>query len=228
MNFPAEIISLAKNDWAGIIKGVRNSKCRRTAPDFALPNEIWRMFLGIFQQKKGSGIGFSTGKPNFRKIKQMLFQFLCVLRWTNIAPMSWHHSHAFSLPKKEQSSVTVAFDAQRTIHTLDALGKSFYKHLLNKSGAKNICSKYEYAYVKGRRRENAIKQQNVLSMRLKSAKISYIITSYDMRNAFGSVHFKIMEQVFKYLIAVEDWALFRQRIYCTSTSVPGLEEQKAL
>ena len=129
-------------------------------------------------------------------------------------------------PKKEQSSVAVAFDAQRTIHTLDALGKSCYKHLLNKSGAKNSCSKYEYAYVKGRRRENAIKQQNIMSMRLKAAKISYITTSYDMRNAFGSVHFKIMEQVFRYSIAVEDWALFKQRIYCTSTSVPGLENKK--
>jgi hypothetical protein len=159
-------------------------------------------------------------------MKQMLFQFLCVLRWTNIAPTSWHHSHAFSPPEKEQSSVAVAFDAQRTIHTLDALGKSFYKHRLNKSGAKNICNNYEYAYVKGRRRENAIKQQNVMSMRLKAAKINFVTTSYDMRNAFGSVHFKIMEQVFRFLIAVEDWAVFKQRIYNTSISVPGRENRK--
>ena len=125
VSFPDVVVKNAKADWAGIIKGVRSSKCRRTAPDFALPNEIWRMFLGIFKLTEGAGIGYQKEKPNFRRIKQMLFQFLCVMRWTKIAPMSWHHSHAFSLPKKEQSSVAVAFDAQRTIHTLDAFGKSF-------------------------------------------------------------------------------------------------------
>ena len=119
----------------------------------------------------------------------------------------------------------MAFDAQRTIHTLDAFGKSFYKHLINKSGAKIKCSSYEYAYVKGRRRENAIKQQNIMAMRLKSAKKSFITTSYDMRNAFGSVLFEVMERVFCFLIEAEDWCIFRQRIYCTSTTTPGLERK---
>jgi hypothetical protein len=49
--FLMKLLPWPKTNWAGIIKGVRTSKCRRTAPDFALPNEIWRMFLGIVQHK---------------------------------------------------------------------------------------------------------------------------------------------------------------------------------
>ena len=46
-----------------------------------------------------------------------------------------------------------------------------------------------------------------------------------MRNAFGSVLFEVMERVFCFLIDSEDWGIFKQRIYCTSTTVPGLERK---
>ena len=121
----------------------------------------------------------------------MLFQFLCALRWTDIAPTSWHHSHAFSLPKNEQSNVEIAFDTQRTIRTLDVFGKSYYKHIVNTSGAKNKTTCYEYAYVKGRGRENAIKQQVTISFRLRNNKPGFLITFYDMGSAFGSVNLSL-------------------------------------
>ena len=80
----------------------------------------------------------------------------------------------------------------------------------------------EYAYVKGRRCEAAIKQQLIIGWRLRANHISHDTTSYDMKNAFGSVELTIISNVFGYLVQPCDWLLFKQRFMCATTHGPAL------
>ena len=117
----------------------KKAKCRRSVPQHALPNEIWRMLLGLLPKKPpecenvylGQGVGFVQTTVKCISFCKLIFQQQCVIRKTRVAPMSWHLRTTFSLPKKDPSDVNVPYDAQRSIHTSDPYGKSFYKHVLD-------------------------------------------------------------------------------------------------
>ena len=89
--------------------------------------------------------------------------------------------------------VDVPFDAQRTVHTLDPVGKAFYRHLLIE-GSPPSPTMNEYGYLKGRRREAAIKQQLVVADRLAANGISSDTNSFDMKNAFASMSFEVLDK----------------------------------
>ena len=222
--FSKEVVGKAMKDWAGIRREIKKSKCRRVSPEDSMPNEVWRLIFQIQPEFKVHSLNGENRQKRCIRVRQMFFQFLCVLRSTNVAPISWHHSQAFSLPKKDPSSVKYAFDSQRMIHTLDPIGKHFYKHVIVKAGAVEKTLPCEFAYIKGRRREAALKQQLIVGQRLSRNHISYTTTSYDMKNAFGSIDLDVMINVFQYLILPEDWLLFVQRVKYTSTRVPALGE----
>jgi len=232
-HFPHDVIKNAKQDFYGIQKNIRKAKCRRTSPEHAMPNEVWRILLGLYPRKPtnsgkcgkhdlGHGIGYEEGSIECIKFKQMFFTILCMIRKTGCAPLSWHLSKSFSLPKKNPDIVNIAMDALRNIHTLDPVGKSFYKHVLDRASPP-VPLPNEFGYLKGRRRETAIKQQLIVSWRLHANKINHSTTSYDMRNAFGSVHFCMIRQIFQFLVAGEDYKLFNQRFENAATCVCSLE-----
>ena len=100
-----------------------------------------------------------------------------------------------------------------------SIGKSYYKHLLQRMQPQESLS-CEYAYIKGRRRESAIKQQLVINWRLTSSNLSHDTISHDMRNAFASITFEVMNNILQFLIDSFDWSIFRQRYESASTKVP--------
>lgn len=188
-------------------------------PENSIPNEIWRILLGTSSTSLSTGIGHEhTNIPIH--FQQLLFQVFCLVRKTQASPLQWHCSKSFSIAKKNQAEVLHAFDAQRTVHTLDPVCKAYYKHLLDCMHLPPPIEN-EYGYLKGRRREAAIKQQLLTQHRLKSNKISQDTLSHDMRNAFASITFDVMHTVLGFLVDRGDWPLVQQRFKNASTQVPG-------
>ena len=229
--FSDEVVKLAKKDWHATLKNIRKAKCRRSVPSHALPNEIWRILLCLFPRlspeanhdmPNGSGIGFDLSPLNCVYFKKLVFACLCVVRATNIAPLQWHRSKCFSIPKKNPAEVQLAFDSQRSIHSLDPFGKGFYKHILDQSTPQHV-SPNEHAYLKGRRREAAVKQQLIVSWRLKRNNFCHDTTSYDQKNAFGSVLFHVISSIYQFLMQPQDLILFKQRYMSATTEVPTIE-----
>ncbi len=225
VRFDRSVVVQAKRDWWQIRKNIKYARCRRSVPQHALPNEVWRMVLLLLRKREHDeykGIGYERGATSPIRFCNMAFKCLCLIRHTNVAPMQWHCSKSFSLPKKHPAEVKVAYDCQRAVHSLDPVGKAYYKGLLNNASIPQPLM-FEYAYLKGRRRESAIKQQLITGWRLRSNKISHDMTSYDMTNAFASLLFEVIDNVMQFIVEPGDWLLMRQRYHQASTCVPTHE-----
>ncbi len=227
VRFDACVVKQAKKDWWQIKKHIKYARCRRSVPQHAIPNEVWRMILLLLPAKnlgEYKGVGCAEGAKNPILFCNMMFRCLCMIRHTKIAPLQWHCSKSFSLPKENPADVAVAYDAQRTVHTLDPVGKAFYKRLLCSASIPKPLH-YEFAYLKGRRREAAIKQQLIVSWRLRINKISHDTTSYDMSNAFASLLFEVIDNILLFLVEPDDRELMQQRYDSASTSIPTAGEE---
>ena len=121
-------LKAAKQDWFAINRHIRHAKCRRASPLHALPNEAWRILLSIFPKTKRkpelAGVGANKTISTCPVFQRMTFHVLCLMRLCASAPVQSHLSQSFSLPKRQQSEVSVPYDSQRTIHTLDPVGKA--------------------------------------------------------------------------------------------------------
>jgi hypothetical protein len=174
---------------------IKKSKCRKVGPIWALPNEVWRLLLcqsTDFKQPR-AGIGCPEYFSKFESFRYVIMQVLLKVRVTNTTPLSWHRSRVFSLFKKNPALVDVPFDSQRSIHSLDPFGKSFYRHLWNSSSTPSPLPN-EFGYVKNRRRESAIKQVLINQYRLSVANVSFVSVSHDMTNAFASTNFETLDK----------------------------------
>ncbi len=129
-------------------------------------------------------------------------------------------SRVLFAPKK-QSEVVVQYDAQRTIYTLDPFGKGFFKQLYKRLEVPQALPN-EYGYLRGRRREAAIKQQLALQWRLHANYFSQDFVSYDMRNAFASLSIVVACRVLSFIADADDWPLLEQRLTCASACVAAL------
>ena len=88
---------------------------------------LFALFPETSNHQSFAGLGLAKlACAGSRAFAHLVFQLLCLVRELQVAPMQWHCSQAFSLPKKNQADVEHPFDSQRTIHTLDAIGKAFY------------------------------------------------------------------------------------------------------
>jgi len=221
--FSDETVKLAKNDFRAVRKNCKYAKCRKGVPTFSVPNEVWRFVFGIYNlDDRAEGLGSSNKvKAKCFEFQKWIFQLFCLIRHTSLAPVQWHNSKAFSLPKKSAISVDVVFDAQRTVHTLDPLGKSFYRHILFQGNLPEPTMS-EFGYIRGRRRESAIKLQLIVQNRLSACNISHDTNSYDMRNAFASLNFTIMTEVLSFLFDSKDWPFVKQRFANSSTCTPAI------
>ena len=81
-------------------------------------------------------------------------------------------------------------------HSLDPYGKAYYRNLWNHMHAQTPAHN-EFAYIKGRRRESAIKQHLILQHRLRKAGISHMDVSLDMTNALASLSFTSIDNEIK-------------------------------
>jgi len=211
------IRKLVLQDLRAIKTSIKHAKCRRTVPSNALPNEVWRLLLCELLpcNQQTSGIGYDTSIVTLRPFHEIFCHVLVLARVTGCPPVQWHCSQAFSLYKKDPNDVEVLFDAQRTIHSLDPIGKAYFRNIYNKSNIP-VVQPFEYAYVPGRRRETAIKQQLILQHRLSAQGLSSEGVSYDMKNAFASIKFEAIDNTFMGRVCPEDEHIFQQRYKCTS------------
>ena len=69
----------------------------------------------------------------------------------------------------------------------------------------------EYGYLKGRRREAAIKQQLIVADRLAANSISSDTNSFDMKNAFASMSFNVLDKGLVSSFKIEDLHFIQQR-----------------
>ena len=112
---------------------IKKAKCRRSVPSWCLPNEMWRLLLctPLPEVEQRRGIDSSACYESMRPMHEIICQILVKIRVDRKAPMQRHHSKVFSLPKKNPANVSVMYGAQKAVHTLDSLGKAYYKQIMN-------------------------------------------------------------------------------------------------
>ena len=129
------------------------------------------------------------------------------IRWTNVAPWSWHNSTAMAIPKANGKD---GIPGQRIIHLLDPFGRAVFDVLW----AKGCHESAEFAYgcFQGKSRLPAILQQRVLHERLATAGRSYKFTKNDVKNAHPSISHNALCQEIRETCPKDTWDLLEQRI----------------
>jgi hypothetical protein len=158
------------------------------------------------------GIGAPKLLSNLKQFRFLLLQILLEIRQEQKTPMSWHKSRVFSLYKKDPSTAENAFDVQRSIHSLDPFGKSYYKYIWDDSCHPKELP-FEYGYVKHRKRETAILQQLIMRWRLRANHISHVDVSHDMTNAFASPTFESFDDIIEEDSKPHNVEILKQRVH---------------
>lgn len=207
-------------DVRGVARHVRNARCRKAVPSWALPNEVWRMVLAPsnVQPPKYSGVGWQQPSINDGAFSMMV-DFHSFVRRRKTTPACWHLSTGYSLPKPSAEAKKIVFDRQRLVHSLDPYGKAFYRFMWH-SGTPPAPRCWEHGYVSGRRREAPVMQAAVLLWRLRAAHRSHCLTSYDLANAFMSVKSEALTKVVRKVARDEDVGLLEHRHRRAATAIP--------
>ena len=107
-----EQFKLARRDVERVAKRVRYAKCRKARPQWALPNEIWRILLfpkGPGEGEARAGVGFAAQQTDSdvepvdgEMIKHYLTCVFAQMRCRGVAPPIWHRAQGNSLHKKNR------------------------------------------------------------------------------------------------------------------------------
>jgi hypothetical protein len=99
--------------------------------------------------------------------------------------------------------------------------------VVKKNGKKTMepWSTMDHGFLRGRRRESAIRVQQNAIFRYKRIKRSCIANNHDMANAFGSVNHDLMqEEVVPALLLQQDQEYGSQRFQWATVELPGSDE----
>ena len=136
----------------------------------------------------------------------MLRLALSIRRWQR-TPNQWQHSMSFQLDKQNNNP---GCQGIRLVSCLDPCGAAYYKHLWRRC---RPCSHRPYAagYCRKKSRLEPICQQNVVSHRLRSRKISHPRSFFDFQNAFPSQSTTAISGALDSVARLEDRQLWEQR-----------------
>ena len=189
---------LAKEDLKNTVSQLRKGTCRRGVQPGDVPVEIWKILLFYLKNQKSDdfrgGVGNVDNNCIFQgrgDLNERMHRIHAVSRKTLRPPLRWHCSYVWLLPKNNNK---LKCASMRLIHGLQTYSKAFYAGLW-KSQDVMPDPQHEFASA-GKRREEAITAQCVMSHKLTVHNISHFSEWYDASNAFPSTsHSAIIDVV---------------------------------
>ena len=137
----------------------------------------------------------------------------------------WYLSKTIKLKKPKNKKGPQGI---RLIHVLDCCGTAFFKQLWT-SGRGRAKKHFSRGFTRRRRREDAIMQMKCLACRLRTAKRSHLLKSYDCSNAFPSLEDNKMDKKIEEGFEEEqERELMKSRHRLSVWEVFGLNEYKFL
>ncbi|CAE8634422.1 unnamed protein product [Polarella glacialis] len=189
--FRFQRIEQAVNDYDNMIFKLRKAKSRKQSPPWSVPSEIWQLLL--FNEESQIA---------------MDLQSLCHhIRATASTPRVWHHSMTAPIPKYNGKAGPASM---RLINELDPIGRAWHAALWMNATPRRF---YFAHAAKDHRREQAILQQRLLGWRLAAAGLNFVMTKFDIANAFPSPTFQALDEMVNRHLQPVEAALMRQRYH---------------
>ena len=207
-------------DFLGMVRRLRQSPLRRATPGWAAPGELWRQVADPMRDNtpKRHGVGYKAQwlAPFFQS---RLWQGIGRVRCTGCVPMWWHRSITFPIDKSNNKE---GCNAVRLVNAFSPDSKAFYSYLWRRQPQTQ-----QRAYASGctahRSRLESIAQSVNVAERLRKARISFVITNYDVPNAHPSPsHASLLEALVDTL--QDDTGLLRKRHELATMEIQGADE----
>ena len=169
-------------------------KCpkRKVCPSHAVPAELLLMALRPNYRAKRKLPGIGTNEDPKLQANQCAWMYEEAYRKINqrgFTPLRWHRSWGAALQKNSK----IGPAGKRVVHIMDVHGKAWLSKKMDKK-VNEPWSTMDHGFLKGRRRESAIRVQQNAIYRYKRMRRSCIANNHDMANAFASVNHDLMEE----------------------------------
>eukprot|EP00959_Pyramimonas_sp_CCMP1952_P389636 8165010-Pyramimonas_sp.AAC.1 len=114
-------------DYIEVRRKMRNTRLRRSPPDWSFLAGVWRLLLWPnefrYDQSDASVETQEEDDWSFQNINTCLTWICVAIRHHGATPLQWHQNNAFSLSRFNGKSEC---KGQRLVHSLDSIGKSYY------------------------------------------------------------------------------------------------------
>ena len=139
-------------------------------------------------------------------LHDFLVMFVNGVHAQHVVPDTWQYAVAAQLGKNNGKKGCAAV---RLINLLDPVGKMFFSFLWGRSREERRHG--SYGFYKGRRREQAILVQNVLTWKLRTLKAGYVIALHDVSNAFPSPSHDCLDETIRDVAHADNVLLLQYR-----------------
>lgn len=213
-----------RQDCYALGSHLRRRAKRKGAPPWSAPAEVWLLCARPFDQtgphKQTAGVGatfVSTGGGE--GARGILERLMAHVRRVGRAPAYAHRSQGFALPKHNQKPGALAWRLLQN-------GCPFWKHMygmwLDRSLRRRrlFWPSYMHGFLRGRRREDAMLSQFVMSERASKVGVPFVTVFHDMANAFPSMAQSALLKALPQVVAEPECTFFAQRIINSVCGAP--------
>ena len=196
----------------------QRAKKRRGFPPWSLPAEIWTMILWpSLRQDKPTGLGAVMPELSCARAERCITDVLSQMRRVHLAPMRWHISKAWDIPKHDHKSGPAG---RRIVHGFCPFGKAWSSCAAGRAPHRWLAP-YAHGYEKHRRREDAIAVHLIASYRLRQSDVSHSNDGNDATNAFSCCLSAALIEHASDMYLEEDQCFFEQRIKHNAAMISG-------